>query len=281
MRTYKVFHSFYFVKYSQKKLISTHAFVRLQLFLSKLVVRFFLTNNTASGKFCLGEAVNKIYVAILVLIFFIINYIFIITNFKSKSINALGSIVAGNKRSFLSDYIYSKREILENLNLPFGLTVKKYIGIKYGLSILVFIISIINYKSLFVPSVLFLIVFFIPNVIIESHVKFQNIKLIKELKIINFNLMLQISAYVPFKDALKGAINQINDKDIRKHFNKFVYDYEVMGYSIKKPSEKLMTKFRSEELASFIQVLIQCENEGSIVENLERFNTTLEMSYFK
>lgn len=93
--------------------------------------------------------------------------------------------------------------------------------------------------------------------------------------------MLQISAYVPFKDALKGAVNQICDKDIRKHFNKFVYDYEVMGFSIKKPAEKLITKFKSEELTSFVQMLVQCENEGNIIENLERFNTTLDMSYFK
>jgi len=225
--------------------------------------------------------VDKIYVAILIIIFLIVNYIFIIINFKNKSINTLGNRTTTSKTNFVSKYVYSTKEYLENLNLPFKLTVKKYIGIKYILSLLVFIVAFINYQNFYVPLILFFIIFFIPNIIVKSYIKSQNIKLIKELKIINFNLMLQISAYVPFKDALKGAVNQICDKDIRKHFNKFVYDYEVMGFSIKKPAEKLITKFKSEELTSFVQMLVQCENEGNIIENLERFNTTLDMSYFK
>ena len=185
------------------------------------------------------------------------------------------------KTKFLSRYIYSIKKLLENVNLPINLTVKKFIFIKYILSVLIFLISLLNYRTLTVPSILFITIFFIPNIIIKNHVKSQNIKLIKELKVLNSNLMLQLSAYVPFKDALKNSVEQIGDVYIKKNFNKFVYDYEVMGFNIRKPAEKLVSKFKSDELVSFMQMLLQCEDEGNIIENLERFDATLKMSYFK
>lgn len=227
------------------------------------------------------EAVNSIYVILLILIFLIVNYIFVIQNFKIKSNNSLKNITNSNMPQFLSEYIGAVEKSLRNLDLPFQLTVKKYLCIKYVLSILVFIVSLVNYKSLLIPIVLFVVVFFIPNILIKSYVKSQNIQLIKELKIINSSIILQLSAFVPFKDALKATVNNIQDKRIKKHFARFVYEYEIMGFNIKKPAEKLLQKFKSSELNCFLQVLIQCENEGNIIENLERFNTTLELSYFK
>lgn len=185
------------------------------------------------------------------------------------------------KAKFLSRYIYSIKKLLENVNLPINLTVKKFIFIKYILSVLIFLISLLNYRTLTVPSILFITIFFIPNIIIKNHVKSQNIKLIKELKVLNSNLMLQLSAYVPFKDALKNSVEQIGDVYIKKNFNRFVYDYEVMGFNIRKPAEKLVSKFKSDELVSFMQMLLQCEDEGNIIENLEGFDATLKMSYFK
>lgn len=224
---------------------------------------------------------NIIYVILLILIFLIVNYIFIIQNFKVKSSNSLKNITSFKMPLFLSEYIESIEKSLNNLDLPFKLTVKKYLCIKYLLSILVFIVSFVNYKSVTVPLILFISIFLTPNILIKSYIKSQNVQLIKELKNINSSIILQLSAFVPFKDALKTAVNNIQDKRIRKYFAKFVYEYEIMGFNLKKPAERLLQKFKSNELNCFLQVLIQCENEGNIIENLERFNTTLELSYFK
>lgn len=227
------------------------------------------------------EAVNNIYVILLILIFLIVNYILIIQNFKVKSSNSIKSVTNTKIPQIMSKYINSVENSLNNLDLPFKLTVKKYLCIKYILSILVFAASYINYKSLGVPLILLVFIFFMPNLLIKSYIKSQNVQLIKELKNINSSMILQLSAFVPFKDALKAAVNNIQDKRIKKHFLKFVYEYEIMGFNIKKPAEKLLTKFKSGELSVFLQVLVQCENEGNIIENLERFNATLELSYFK
>ena len=224
---------------------------------------------------------NKIYVVLLILIFLIVNYIFIIQSFKVKSNNSIKGTMGTKFPKFLSEYIISVESSLNNLDLPFKLTVKKYLCIKYVLSILVFFVSFVNYKSFGIPIVLLVIVFFIPNLLIKSYVKSQNVQLIKELKSINSSLILQLSAFVPFKDALKSAMSNVQDKRIKKHFLRFVYEYEIMGYNLKKPAERLLVKFKSQELQLFLQVLMQCENEGNIIENLERFNLTLELSYFK
>lgn len=224
---------------------------------------------------------NNIYVILLILIFLIVNYILIIQNFKVKSSNSIKSVTNTKIPQIMSKYINSVENSLNNLDLPFKLTVKKYLCIKYILSILVFAASYINYKSLGVPFILLVFIFFMPNLLIKSYIKSQNVQLIKELKNINSSMILQLSAFVPFKDALRVAVNNIQDKRIKKHFLKFVYEYEIMGFNIKKPAEKLLTKFKSGELSVFLQVLVQCENEGNIIENLERFNATLELSYFK
>lgn len=224
---------------------------------------------------------NKIYVVLLILIFLIVNYIFIIQSFKVKSNNSIKGTIGTKFPKFLSEYINSVESSLNNLDLPFKLTVRKYLCIKYVLSILVFCVSFVNYKSFGIPIVLLVIVFFIPNLLIKSYLKSQNVQLIKELKSINSSLILQLSAFVPFKDALKSAMSNVQDKRIKKHFLRFVYEYEIMGYNLKKPAERLLVKFKSQELQLFLQVLMQCENEGNIIENLERFNLTLELSYFK
>ncbi|MBR5227718.1 MAG: hypothetical protein IKV94_03680 [Clostridia bacterium] len=105
--------------------------------------------------------------------------------------------------------------------------------------------------------------------------------MIKELLVVNTNIILYLTSYAPLKDALKLAANSIKDKRIKKHFLKFVYEYEVTKFNIKKAANNLIKRFESKELEMFLGILIQSEDEGSIIENLERFNTILDLSYFK
>ena len=55
----------------------------------------------------------------------------------------------------------------------------------------------------------------------------------------------------------------------------------MLNFNLRKAADKLLLKFKSSELEMFLQILIQSENEGCIIENLERFNETLELSYSK
>lgn len=62
---------------------------------------------------------------------------------------------------------------------------------------------------------------------------------------------------------------------------KFVALYEATGFDIKKSIKCLEDKFDSYELEMFISILKQGEKEGKLIESLERYNETLELSYFK
>ena len=53
------------------------------------------------------------------------------------------------------------------------------------------------------------------------------------------------------------------------------------GYNLKDASRILKQKFNSYELTLFLTTLIQSENEGEIIESLERYKEVLEINYFK
>lgn len=224
---------------------------------------------------------NIIYVIVFVLIFLIVYYICVSINFKNKTSTFVKLDYTKRIPIFFSKYFNSINLVLKNINFPYKLTTKKYLFIKYVLPIIVFVISVINYRSITAPLVISLCVFIFPDILIKSYIKTQNTKIIKELKLLNTNLILALSSYVSFSDSLKSVCKNIQDNNIRKSFSQFIYEYEMMGFNIKKPAENLCAKFSSTELKAFMQILIDCENEGNVIENLERFNTTLELSYFK
>jgi len=225
--------------------------------------------------------VKHIYVLIFVIIFLIVYYALIIFNHKNRSLKITEYISVRKKPKIISNYETSVNDLLFNLDYPYKLTSNKYFFIKYILSIVFFIISLLNYKSIFVPLLLGIFIYLSPNVLINNFLKSQNVKLIKEIKKINTNLILKLSSYVPQTEAIKFIGSTVQDKRIKKHFSKFAYDYEVLNFNLKKAADKLLLKFKSSELEMFLQVLIQSETEGSIIENLERFNSTLELSYSK
>lgn len=224
---------------------------------------------------------NRIYVLVFVIIFLIIYYALVIFNHKHRSLKITEYISVRKKPKVISNYETSVNDLLFNLDYPYKLTPKKYFFIKYILSIVFFVISLINYKSVVIPLILGIFIYLSPNMLINNFLKSQNVKLIKELKKINTNLILKLSSYVPQTEAIKSMGEVIQDKRIKKHFSKFAYDYEVLNFNLKKAADKLLLKFKSSELEMFLQVLVQSETEGSIIENLERFNSTLELSYSK
>lgn len=220
---------------------------------------------------------NSIYVLVFLIVFLIIYYILAIFNNKYKSFKFFNKFNSNLTLKFEN----SIKELLFDLDYPYKLTHKKYFFIKYILSIIIFIISLINYKSLIIPMILGATIYFFPNILLNNFLKSQNIKLIKEIKKINNSLILKLSAHVPQAEAIKTMIETIQDKRIKKYFSKFAYDYEVLGFNFKRAADRLLPKFKSPELEIFLQILIQSESNGSIIENLERFSNTLELSYSK
>ncbi len=116
---------------------------------------------------------------------------------------------------------------------------------------------------------------------IYSFKKSEKTLIINELKGLVNNMIICLSAYATLKDSLDVSVESIDYKRLKEEMNKFVRSYELYGYDLQKASNVLDGKFESYELDMFIGILKQSEKEGNILENLERFSTVLDLSYFK
>ena len=214
------------------------------------------------------------------LIYNLISYLQILK--KQKRILKSNNIyLSKSKKNFVSSYINRIESKLFNLGYPYKLNTKKYIVFKYFLPIIFFIIGILNYVSIKIPLIIFLIFFFTPNYILYSYTKNERNILINEIKNLTNSIVLSLSAYGTLEYALNIAKNSLTYPRLIREFNKFIYEYKMNGYNIKKAALNLENKFNSYELSLLLSTLIRGDVEGNLLENLEKFVDTLELNYFK
>lgn len=225
---------------------------------------------------------NKIYVII-----FIFSTLIIYNLINLYLCNKNARKVTTNNNSIFSKNIhiisYKKKieQNLFNLGNPYKLNLKKYLIIKYVISPIVFLVAYLNYNNIVISLIMFLITFYFINFLIYMFKKEENVKIINEIKNLNLNLILYLSCYTPLKEALIKSINSLTYERIIGCFKRFVYVYELNGYNLTNALKVIEEKFSSYELNMFLNILRQGEKEGKLVENLERFDETLELSYFK
>ena len=189
--------------------------------------------------------------------------------------------MSNNKKNFLNKYLNNIESKLFNLGFPYKLSTKKYIVFKYILPIIIFILAILNYRSLKIPIILFLISFFTPNYLLYSYTKNEKNILINEIKNLTNSIVLSLSAYGTLEYALNIAKSTLTYPRFILEFDKFIYEYKMHGYNIKQAAINLEKKFTSYELTLFLSALIQGDSEGNLLEDLEKFSETLELNYFK
>lgn len=220
------------------------------------------------------------YIIISLLIYNLISYIRV--KKKEKQILKSNNIyLSKRKKSFVINYVNKIESKLFNLGYPYKLTTKKYIVFKYILPLIIFIIGILNYRDIKIPLILFLIFFFTPNYLLYSYAKNERNLLIEEIKNITNSIILSLSAHGTLEYALSIAKNALNYPRLIIAFEKFIYEYKMYGYDIRKAAISLENKFDSYELILLLGTLIQGEQEGNLLENLEKFAETLELNYFK
>ena len=221
-----------------------------------------------------------IFIALSLLIYNLISYSQV--KKKQKAILQSNNIyLSKNKKNFVSLYINKIESKLFNLGYPYKLNTKKYIVFKYVLPIVIFIIGVLNYNSIKISLILFLISFFTPNYLIYSYTKDEKNILINEIKNLTNSIVLSLSAYGTLEYALNIAKNTLTHPRFILEFDKFIYEYKMYGYNIKQAAINLEKKFDSYELSLFLSTLIQGDAEGNLLENLEKFSETLELNYFK
>lgn len=221
-----------------------------------------------------------IFVTLYILVFNLIRFIKILKK-QNQIVNSNSKYLSFSKRKYINCYLNKIYNKLFNLGFPYKLNLKKYLIIKYGLSVIVFLIALFNYKSLKVPFLLYFVIFFTPNYLIYSYKNKEKCLLINELKNITNNLILYLSSYTSLKDSLNKIQSTIKNKRLYVAYEIFLKEYNMNGYKLNSPAKKLEAKFESYELSLFLGTLIQGDREGNVLEAILKYKETLELNYFK
>ena len=224
----------------------------------------------------------KIIYAIILIIFSVILSIILSRLFFSiKKSKIIFTNLKFNHKIFDSNRFQKLNNKLEKMNNPYRLNVKKVIFIKYILSILFFILIFFRTSNLIISILYFAVIYFLPNVLIGNFQKNESIKIIKEVKSLTNNLALLLATNITFYDALKVASRSIRYKRFKERFDIFVYDYSLYNFNLKPALLKFQENFSSDEFDMFVNILLQGDKEGKMLEMLEVFENTLDLSQFK
>lgn len=184
---------------------------------------------------------------------------------KSKYINSSKfnlkniSLELLSKKNLISAYLNNVNEKLKSLDNPYSLNLKKYLFIKYILSIIFFLVFYFRTSNLFLSLTLFFIMFFIPNFLIISFIRKENLILIGEISNIVQSLILSLSTNMTLYQALQVSINSLRYSRFKECYKKFVDDYLLFNLNIRRAVEDFKNKFNSYEFNMFIGVLLDSE----------------------
>ena len=184
---------------------------------------------------------------------------------KSKYINSSKfnlkniSLKLLSNKNFISAYLNSVNEKLKSLDNPYGLNLKKYLFIKYVLSILCFLVFYFRTNNLFLSLTLFFIIFFIPDFLIISYIRKENLILIGEISNIVQSLILSLSTNMTLNQALQISVNSLRYDRFKQNYKKFVDDYSLFNLNLKRSLEDFKIKFNSYEFNMFVGVLLDSE----------------------
>lgn len=226
---------------------------------------------------------------IYVLIFFIISIFlsyYIVSNhyisIKSKYIinNRYFNFIKLNIK-FPGSNFRKYKSILYNLGNPYGINYLKFNLIKYIISPLVFVLIIYRFHNLILSLIYSICFFYIPNFLIYIYVKNESLKIINDISEVSSNLKLALSCNIPLHDSLKYVKTNIKYKRFREGFESFINDYLMYNFNMIKAIDNFKLKFNSYEFNMFLNIILQGEKEGKIIESLTVFSETLDLSYFK
>lgn len=239
-----------------------------------------MTFNISGSIVLLGG--DCIYVLILIFISILLSYNLISYYLiKRKSIYIINNSSKIYNYFKLNSYLNKIKNRLDNIGNPYGLNLKKYISIKYFISIVVFIAMYINSKNIILSILLFCIMFFLPNILIFMHLKNESFIINSEISNIVQNIILSLSAKMTFYDSLKSAKKSINYNRLQKEYSNFIENYMMYNFNIFKAISIFSEKFNSYEFNTFLSLLLQGEKEGSLLEILENFYDSLQLIYYK
>ena len=230
------------------------------------------------------EGGDCIYALVLYVFSIFLSYYIISTYYvsiKSKFINNKYFNSIKLNINFFESKLSRRKNILNNLGNPYGINIFKFNLIKYIISPVVFFLVILRSHNIFLSLIYSLCFFYIPNFLIYVYTKNESVKIINDISEISNNLRLALSCNIPLHESLKYVKDSIEYIRFREGFDLFINDYLMYNFNIIKAIDNFKLKFDSYEFNMFLNIIIQGDREGKIVESLSVFSETLELSYFK
>lgn len=228
-----------------------------------------------------GDYIHEIVILILSLFlsYHIVSQYFLYKKFNLVSLKT--ELYPKFRKSKINHFLLNKSNELVSLSKPYGLDLKKYVLIKYILSFLVFFLLLFRKVSIFYSIIFFLFIFFIPEILINIYKRNENSKVINQISNIVQNQILLLSSGMSFFDSLKFSADTLNQSRFKKEYVKFINNYQLFNFNIKKAIYEFESKFYSFEFKMYVSILIQSEKEGNLLSSLEVFSDNLNFSYIK
>lgn len=139
----------------------------------------------------------------------------------------------------------------------------------------------INSKNLVPSVILFLSLFFLPNILLYFYSKNESMIIIDEVSNIVQSIILSLSVNMTLYDSLKNSLNVISYSRFKEEYSRFIENYMMYNFNIFKAIEIFSTKFKSIEFDMFLSLLAQGEKEGNVIQLLDIFSDSLELTYLK
>lgn len=230
--------------------------------------------------------INKLQLILFFAIsFFIIkNYLIKreVTEYKKKNaVKFLGADYNIKKILEKFNFLKSKDEFLSKQGYPLNLNIISYYATKVILSAIFVISASINYNSLIIAIIFFLIGYFLIDLFIILNKKTRDAEICTDLLNVSNSISLQLSANIMLKDSLKKQFEICKNKDFRRAMLEFSTKYELSELNTEKPLQDLKNKFDILELNMFCNALMEYNKVENIIEVLENLSEILKVKYIE
>ncbi len=135
----------------------------------------------------------------------------------------------------------------------------------------------VNYDSNIMAITLGLIGFYFIDIYIYVNKKSRDSQICVDLLKVVDSIVLQLSAEISLKDALKKQFENCENKDFKKAILEFAMRYEMSELNINEAIKDLDKKFEILEIDMFCNSLREYNKTGNIIEILENLSKTINI----
>lgn len=225
---------------------------------------------------------------LLLVLFFVTSYLLVeqwyinrqVNKFKKRNSVQIYAKENSLKKLFSKiNLIKTKENFLFLQGYPLKLNAISYYVVKLMLSALFALAGIINYHSTLAMIILGCLGFYLIDFYILLNKKSRDGEICSDLLTVTNSIMMQLSSYVPLKDALKNQYENCTNKDFRKAIMMFSTKYELSELNIDEALNDLNSRFDILEVDMFCNTISQYNKVGNIIELLNNLSVTLKEKY--